>query len=80
MKFKTNGFLVFDEGSTLCDPDDPQTISDETWALSADNTTITIDESVNVNILSLNESMMELGWVQSANGISYNVKRKFSLQ
>lgn len=80
MKFKTNGFLIIDEGATKCDLDDPQTVSDESWVLSADGKTITIDGSINVNILILNESTLEVDWFENYDGISYNINRRWNLQ
>jgi len=42
VRFNTDGTITEDEGETKCEPDDPQTTTDGTWELSADNTTLTL--------------------------------------
>lgn len=41
-RFNANGTITDDEGATKCDVNDPQTTTDGTWVLSADNSSITI--------------------------------------
>ncbi len=42
MTFNANGTITEDQGTTKCDPDDPQTNSDGSWTLSEDGNTLTI--------------------------------------
>lgn len=42
VSFNGDGTITEDEGATKCDPDDPQTITDGTWTLSSDGTTLTV--------------------------------------
>ncbi len=41
--FNADGTATGEEGATKCDPSDPQTYSNGTWALSADEKTLTMD-------------------------------------
>lgn len=41
--FNADGTATGDEGATKCDPSDPQTYSNGTWSLSADEKTLTIN-------------------------------------
>lgn len=57
MLFNVNGTVTDDEGATKCDPDDPQTQTDGTWALSSDNKTLTVtypDDTVVLTISTIN--------------------------
>lgn len=59
--FKENGIYTFDEGATKCDPNDPQS-EDGTYELSADGKALTIydqEDTINMTILEINESMMK---------------------
>lgn len=44
VRFNADGTITEDEGPTKCDDDDPQTVTEGTWVLSADNTYITIND------------------------------------
>jgi hypothetical protein len=60
VRFNTNGTITDDEGPTKCDPNDPQTVNEGTWVLSADSKTLTIsypgDDPRSFEILELNNT------------------------
>jgi len=59
-RFNADGTITDDEGATKCDPDDPQTTTDGSWVLSADNKTVTMsypgEDPTSMTIGTLNES------------------------
>ena len=60
MRFNSDGSITDDEGATKCDPNDPQTSNDGSWALSADNKVLTIsypgEDAISVTITSINDT------------------------
>lgn len=58
MYLKTDGTYIQDEGSTKCDPSDPQTTTG-TWSLSADGKTMTIDSDT-YTLISVSKSEMKV--------------------
>lgn len=71
--FQDNGTVIFDEGATKCDPNDPQTTTG-TWALSADETTITLDgESWNIESITKSSMRINTSFVESYSGITYTI-------
>jgi len=59
-RFNSNGTITDDEGPTKCDQNDPQTTTEGTWVLSADNKTLTITDPeeapIDLTIVSINDS------------------------
>lgn len=59
--FQSDGTVVFDEGATKCNPNDPQTTSG-TWTLASDNKTMTVkepgEEDLVITISSINDTGM----------------------
>jgi hypothetical protein len=60
VRFNTDGTITDDEGPTKCDPNDPQTMNNGTWVLSADNASLSIsypdEDPFTFQILELNDN------------------------
>ncbi|MAT53729.1 MAG: hypothetical protein CMN32_04565 [Saprospirales bacterium] len=71
--FQDNGTYITDEGATKCDPNDPQTETG-TWALSADEKTITIDgESWTIESLTKSSMRVTFPFNEPYTGITYTM-------
>jgi lipocalin-like protein len=75
--FKDNGTIIYDEGATKCDPNDPQTGDDGTWLLSADEKTITIDGD-SWTISELSKSNFRISFSEVDSGITYTYNATFT--
>lgn len=72
--FKPNGDMIFDEGATKCDADDPQSEVVGKWELRNNDTELYaegIDDNNVVQILELTESTLKVKWTEVDDNISY---------
>ncbi|MBT3174486.1 MAG: hypothetical protein HN336_06530 [Lentimicrobiaceae bacterium] len=64
IRFNADGTITEDEGPTKCNPSDPQTITDNTWVLSEDGSSISATffgiETGSADILVLNETTFKI--------------------
>jgi len=71
MTLQTNGVAVFDEGTTKCNPSDPQT-RNTTWSLSSDEKTLTVD-GASVTLIQLDDNVLKVLTTGSDNGVSFTI-------
>lgn len=61
--FNDDGTITEDEGLTKCDPNDPQSVTENTWTMNEEETTISATffgiDSGSANILILNENIFQ---------------------
>lgn len=79
-KFNTDKSLVTDEGMTRCDSSDPQK-TNGTWTFNTDETTLTITEegeSQIVTILELTAGVLQLQSTESSDGMTVTFTITFS--
>jgi len=61
--FNTDGTITEDEGALKCNPDDPQSVTENTWTMNEDETTINATffglDSGSADIIMLNENIFE---------------------
>jgi len=59
--FNADGTITEDEGATKCDPDDPQSVTENTWSMNEEQTTISATffglDSGSADIIALNENI-----------------------
>ena len=59
--FNADGTITEDEGPTKCDPDDPQSVTENTWSMNEEQTTISATffglDSGSADIIALNENI-----------------------
>lgn len=73
--FKDNGQAISDEGPTICEPNDPQTIT-ETWVFNSDETVITFTNaagtsSYDATVTTLNENELKISETESIDNVVY---------
>ncbi len=60
IKFNADGTITDDEGTTKCNPNDPQTTNDGTWVMSQDNQSFTVnypdEDPITFSIIDLNDN------------------------
>ena len=63
IKFNSDGSITDDEGATKCDVNDPQTTTEGSWVLSADNKMLTIsypgDDDISLTITTINDNTLQ---------------------
>jgi len=72
--FNSNGTYITNEGALKCDPNDPQTSSDN-WSFNSNQTKIIIDGD-QADILELTETVMRLKSMDSTDVIEVRYRKK----
>jgi len=72
--FSSNGTYITNEGALKCDPNDPQTSSDN-WSFNSNQTKIIIDGD-QADILELTETVMRLKSMDSTDVIEVRYRKK----
>lgn len=80
--FKTNGIVNFDEGTSKCDPNDPQTVSG-LWTFNTDETILSVTqdgETESWKVLDLKSGSVKVEYAYVFEGITYTFTATYAKQ